>query len=285
MNPMKAWIVSARLFVIPWMLVNTLYGVVLAGFELSQWILSFGIVTSLLLMAHFINNWRDFVKGVDEVSEAKPYTVASQILPRGFLSVRTMKLSALFFGLLSLSLLMAYGPLRVDVISLYLLGVLMAVSYTDFFKPRGLGEVALFLGHGFGAVSLAYSLIRPIDLTGISAGFLIGMFTGILYSLDQWQDVKTDFVKKASDLAWMIFKANIRISVLWWFAITATLVMQMGFVLMGVLPAVTLIAVFILPVAHVVGILLDYNFQKGILLALLCLWLYPLLQSFGMAFL
>ncbi len=266
------------------MAVNTLLGATLAGFNLRDWILAFVITSCVLLVSHFINAWRDFVKGLDRVeggSRVKPYTVASQVLPRGWLSLRVVKVSALAFLLLSFILVLLFAPRRFDLWILYCIGVAIALTYTDFFKPRGLGEIALFLGHGFGTTTFAYSFVKPINAEAISAGVLLGVFASVCYTIDQYQDVETDFARRVKNLAYLVFKANMRISQLWWFLVTASLTMQAGLVLMGWLPSKTMLTVFCLPLAHVVGILLDYDFSKGVLIGLLNMWLYALLMALG----
>ncbi|MFQ6075880.1 MAG: hypothetical protein ACE5Z5_07080 [Candidatus Bathyarchaeia archaeon] len=287
MNRVKAWLIAGRFFSGPWMLVNTLFGACLAGFDVGKWLLSFAIILSILTAAHYLNAWRDFVRGLDKVDEgsaAKPYTAGSQVLPRGWLQLRTIKISAAGFLVLS-TLLLPFVPRRIDVYALYGLSVSMALTYTDLFKPRGLGEVALFLGHGFGATSFAYSLIKPVDLTGLAGGILLGLWAGILYTIDQWQDVTTDFAEKLKNLAYMVFKANMRISQVWYFLVTASLVMQVGMILMGWFPSETLATVFILPLAYVTGVLLDYQFDRGVILALITMWLYGASASLGLLFL
>jgi len=286
MNTVKAWLIAGRFFAAPWMLVNTLLGVTLAGFNPTTWLLSFLTVLSVLTAGHFLNGWRDYVKGLDEVDEgstAKPYTAGSQVLPQGWLSLRTVKISSIVFFVLSV-LLLSLAPRRVDVYLLYVLGVSMALTYTDLFKPRALGEVSLFLGHGLGSTCFAYSLVKPVDLTGLSAGVLLGFWAGIVHTIDQWQDVTTDFSQKVKSIAFMVFKANMKISQLWYFLITGSIVMQLGMVLMGLFPPETLATIFILPLAHITGILLDYQFNKGVMLALLTMWLYPVSSSLGLLF-
>lgn len=287
MNKIKAWLIAGRLFAAPWMLVNALLGVSLAGFDVVKWLLSFTIVLSVLTAGHFLNAWRDFVKGLDKVDEgsvAKPYTAGSQVLPRGWLSLRTVKTSAIAFLTLSV-LLLAFAPRRIEVYLLFCLGVSVAILYTDYFKPRGLGEVALFLGHGFGATGFAYSLVRSIDLTGLSAGILLGFWAGIVYTVDQWQDVETDFAKKVKTFAYLIFEANMKISQLWYFLVTGSLVMQTGMVLMNWLPPKTLVTIFTLPLGHITGVLLDYKLDRGIILALITMWSYATLAALGSLFL
>ena len=286
MNKLKAWIIAGRFFAAPWMLVNTLLGVVLAGFDVSKWILSFAIALTILTSGHFLNAWRDYTKGLDKVDEgsaAKPYTAGSQVLPQDWLSLRTVKTSTV--ALLALSgLLLLFAPRRIDTYIFYGLGISMALTYTDWFKPRGLGEMSLFLGHGFGSTNFAYSLVKPVDLTGLSAGILLGFWAGIVYTIDQWQDVETDFRQRVKTFAYMAFKANMKISQLWYFLVTGSLVMQVAMVLMGWFPSETLTTIFILPLAHVTGVLLDYNFDKGVLLALVTMWLYATAAALGLFF-
>ena len=182
----------------------------------------------------------------------------------------------------SLVLLACFAPLRADVVALYALGVAVAAAYTDFFKPRGIPEVALSLGHGLSATSFAYAVAAPLTMTGVAAGILLGMLAGMIVSIDHLQDV-TDFRRRAQSLAEMIFKTRVRLSSLWWFAVTSTLVMQAGFVLMGWLPRETMLSIFVLPPAHVAGILLDYSFERGVHLGLMTMWLFAALMAVGAA--
>lgn len=281
MNKMKAWIIAGRFFAAPWIAVNTLLGVKLAGFDLNAWVLSFSIIFSLLLSSHYINAWRDYVKGIDSVkdgSSAKPYTSASQVIPRGWLSVTEAKISAVVFLLIAVMLFILYAPKKPDTIVLFALAVFVAVTYTDLFKPKGLGEIALFLGHGVSTTTLSYSMLTSVDITGISAGVLMGLFAGLGYTIDQWQDVETDFTKRIRNYAQIISQTSISISTFYYFAITAVVTIHLAMVFIGFLPQYTVKAVLLLPLFHFTGVMLEYRFEKGILLALLGMWLYPLLM-------
>jgi 1,4-dihydroxy-2-naphthoate octaprenyltransferase len=265
------------------LLVNTLLGVSLAGFEPVSWLLAFAITTLVLTAGHFFNAWIDYVRGFDKVeggSKVKPYTAGSQVLPRGWLSLRTVKIST--FALLAFAVfLLAFAPVRIDVYLLFTLGVFCSFAYTLWLKPKGLGEVGLFLGHGFGTTSFAYTIAKPLDFTGLAAGILLGFWAGVIYTVDQWQDVETDFAKRVKNLAYMVFKANMRISQLWYFLLTGSYTLQFAFILLGWLPAKTLLSILILPIGHVVGIYLDYDFQKGVIMGLACMWIYAALSALG----
>jgi len=284
LKKVKAWLVSLRLFATPWMIVNTCLGVALAGFDLSAWILAFGITNSILFAGHLFNNIRDFQKGLDKLeegSEEKAYTSASKILPSGILSVRTMLVSALAFVGLGTSLLLIFSPIRWGVWLLFFLGVAMIGSYTDFWKPRGLPEIPLFLGHGLATTAFAYSLVEPVTLTAVSAGILLGLFAASASTLDAWKDVETDYAGKVKGLAWTIAQANLPISQFWMGSMVMIYAVQMGMVLMGLLPNMTLLTVFLLPLGHLTGIILEKDFDRGVMLFLLTMWLFPVLMSLG----
>jgi len=282
MSSLRAWITAGRFFSCPWIAVNTLLGVKLAGFDLNAWLLSFAIVFSILLSAHYMNAWRDYVRGFDrleEGSKAKPYTAASQLIPRGEFTVKEAKAATVGWLLIAIGLFILFAPKRIDTIALLLLGIFVAVTYTDLFKPKGLGEIALFLGHGFGACTFAYSLVKPVTVEAVIAGTLLGMWAGMMYTIDQWQDVETDFARRVKNYAYLIARANMRISLFYYFAVTAIVTTHFGFVLMGLLPTTTLKTILLLPLFHFTGVLLDYHFEKGVLMALLGMWLYPILMA------
>jgi len=284
----KAWFVSLRAFATIWMATNCLLGVALAGFDLSAWILAFGITTSILFAGHLLNNIRDFQRGLDRVEEGskeKAYTSASKILPSGILSVRTMLVSTLAFVGFGTALLLIFCPVRPDVWLLFFLGLIMTCSYHDWFKPRGLPEIPLFLGHGFAVTVFAYSLVEPINLTAVSAGILLGLFAASASTLDAWKDVETDYAQKVKGLAWTIAQANLPISQYWMGSLMMIYAVQMGMVLMGLLPSVTLLTVFLLPLGHLTGIILERDFDKGVMLMLLVMWLFAALASLGVLFL
>jgi 1,4-dihydroxy-2-naphthoate octaprenyltransferase len=284
-NKARAWILACRPFAYPWLLVNTLLGVCLAGFDVTKWLLAFAATALVLTSGHFFNAWWDYARGLDRVeggSKAKPYTAGSQVLPRGWLSLGTVKAST--FALLALALpLLILAPARPDVYALFALGVLCAFAYSLWLKPKGLGEVGLFLGHGLATTSFAYALARPLDLAGLAAGVLLGFWAGVIYTIDQWQDVETDFARRVKSLAYLMFRANFRPSMLWMFLVTGAFTLQFGFVLLKALPAGTLLTLLLLPLSHVVAILLDYRFDRGVILGLACMFAFAALAALGAA--
>ncbi|MBW2560827.1 MAG: UbiA family prenyltransferase [Deltaproteobacteria bacterium] len=281
-SKLRAWITAQRFFVLPLLLSFTFFGASLAGLDPGAWATAMLVTGSVWISSHNVNNWRDFVRGVDRVrggSVAKSYTAANQILPRGLLSVRTVKLTAAGWVALSLAALACLAPLRPDTLALYCLGLATALTYTDLWKPAGLGPACAFVAF-FALVSFSYSVARPFDSTAAGAGALAGMLWFHALLLDQLPDVRGP-VRRAKDLAEMAFKAELRPSSIFWFGVTAVYVMQTGFVLLGWLPSGTLLSVLSLPLAHVAGIALDFDFQRGMLVGIVWMNGFALLAGAG----
>jgi len=279
---LRAWVGAQRFFVLPLLLSFTFFGTSLAGFDPRAWAAAMLVTGSVWISSHNINNWRDFVRGVDRArggSVAKSYTAACQILPRGLLSLRTVKLTAAGWVALSLVALACLVPARPDTLALYCLGLAMALTYTDLWKPAGLGPACAFVAF-LALVSFSYSVVRPFDSTAAAAGALAGMLWSHMFLLDQLPDVRGP-VRRAKNLVEMIFKAELRPSSLFWFGATAVFVMQMGFVLLGWLHGGTLLSVLSLPLAHVAGIALDFDFQRGVLVGIAWMNGFALLAGAG----
>jgi len=54
--------------------------------------------------------------------------------------------------------------------------------------------------------------------------------------------------------------------------------------LMGLLPSMTLLTVFLLPLGHLTNIILEKDFDKGVMLYLLMMWLFAVLMALGVLF-
>lgn len=282
MNKLKAWFIAARLFVLPLLFAFSFFGNALAGFNVSMWAVAVIVTGSVWICAHFVNDWRDYALGVDKLnggSTAKSYTGASQIIPLGLLSVRAVQLSAIGLLLLSAFSFALFVPLRLDTVIIYCLGVTMALTYTDYFKPRGIGEICFFIML-FSVLALSYSIVEQFNLTALAVGTLAGMIGVMLPSMDHFPDIQGP-LDKVTNLAELLFKTKMRLSGMYWFLVTALFTMQMGFTILNWLPQLSLFTLFTLPLAHISGVFLDYNIRKGVPLVLLWSICYMLLGGVG----
>ena len=283
MNKAKAWLVASRPFAIPFWLTATAMGVAFAGWDTKAWIVASLIVTLIGLSTHYINNWRDYTKGIDTLdngSKHKAYKKANQILPAGILSVRDMQM-ATAFCLVIVFILAGVFLRRIDQILLFLIGLLTAIGYTDFFKPKGLGEIAMFFAWG-GTAPFAYTLIKPFDITAMGLWVINGMTGAMVYTIDQLPDVETDLVKRVKNLAFYVMRAKISPSQLVWFVVSAIMVLSVGMVTLGWAPKETAYIIFTLPLWHICGIVIDNDFEKGVFIGLIGYFLIMVIPTLAL---
>ena len=269
MNKAKAWLVASRPFAIPFWLAGTAMGVAFAGWDIQAWVMASLIVTLIGLSAHYINNYWDYIKGLDKLdngSKPKAYTAANQILPAGILSVEDMQMAAVFCLVVAFILAGVFLR-RIDQILMFLVGLMAAIGYTVFFKPKGLGEIAMFLGWG-GTGPFAYTLVKPFDVTALGLWIITGMTGAMVYTIDQLPDTETDFMKRVKNLSYYVMKANIKPSQIVWFIVSAVMVLSVGMVVLGWIPKEMIYIVFTLPIWHICGIVIDNDFEKGVLIGL-----------------
>jgi len=276
----RVYFAAARPFAWPWVIVNAGAAVALAHGSLYDFLMASLIVVALVTVSHYVNNWRDYVRGVDRPvggSTAKNYTAASQLIPSGLMTVGENKALALTSQAIG-TLAFLFVPHTPWTIGFFLLGTFLSWTYTDLFKPRGIGEVALFLGHGFGTAMFAYSLVRPPTLTAASFGVLVGLWAAFMLTLDQYPDVKaSDLERRVKSMASLLAGSQLSPGQFLTGAATMIYVVQVATVLLHWLPLTSLATVVLLPLIHLDSMILENNYGKGMTLFLVTMMLYPLL--------
>ncbi len=267
MNKLKGFWVAARPFALPMLLTDTLVGMALAGNSLWAWLVAFLITGSLLTATEYINNWRDYVSGYDKRrggSRAKSYTSATMLLPKKLMTANDMKAGAAVLILFSLALMYFYVPWRLDTWLLYFLGLFFTLSYTDVWKRIGLGEVAVYLAPGFGAIAFAYATVAPLGIVGLTGAAILGMWGPFFYTLDQYSDVKEDIKHGAKkNFAYMVKMAKTSLSSYVWFSGLGIITFIIGAVVAGLLPKPMLATMFIVPPLRFGGIMMDSSYESG----------------------
>ncbi len=284
----KAWFVAGRHFALPWILFNALFAVVLAGFSLPAFLYSFGIAYLTLVAGHYVNDFRDFEKGLDKVeggSVAKGYTGASTVIPTGALSVKAAKLSAVGFLLAGFALLVLRAitaGISIETAVLYAFGVFISLTYTDLFKPHGLPDLAIALGHGAAVTLFSYSMIAPINMTAVTAAIVLGLFGATLAVIDQYPDAKSSAVEKAKGTVALLINSKMNPSEYLYFSASGIYITQAAFTILGFLPKGTLLSTLLLVLLVPAGLTIDADFKKGTMMFLVVMLLYPIMMTVGL---
>ena len=289
-----AWLISARPIAVPWVALYTLFGCLLAG--IADPVACAGAVLTVvftLLASHFFNNYLDVVLGVDRfvddpaeagrvVSSLKPYTGAAWLVPLRITPVWFQRANAYAMLALSAITYVLLVPVNVYTLSFYILGVSAAVLYTPFFKPKRLGEVAAFLGHGFSTVTFGYLSQSHDVVSAILAGIPAGLISALAYSVDQFLDIRTDFVRRVRSIYESWFNSRMPLGLYVIIAVVVFFNVLVAWVAAGIYPAGTLLAMAIMPLIMYRAPALEWDREKALRdIALIVVWLLPMLMCIG----
>lgn len=291
-----AWIISTRAFAVPWVFLYTLFGALLAGLRDPVAGVAAASVSSLVLIAsHFRNNYRDVELGIDKyvdspeearkvVSSLKPYTAAAWLVPLRITSVRFQKINEVIFLLLSLLVyVFLVDPVKHPyTIPFYVLGVVMAETYTDWWKRKRLGEAAAFLGHGFGTVVFGYLSQSSDVVYAVLAGIPTGLVSALAYSVDQFIDIRTDFVERVRSIYESWFNSRMPLGLYVLVVVAAFFNVLVAWVAAGIYPSGVLVALAMLVEVLYRAPALEWDRERALRdLALTIIWLLPALMCLG----
>ncbi|MEM1820602.1 MAG: hypothetical protein QXU64_03305 [Thermofilaceae archaeon] len=293
-----AWIVSARLFAVPWVALFTLFGALLAGITSVEMLAaSIAVVVCALLASHFNNNYMDVLLGVDRYvdspeeakrlcSTIKPYTAAAWIVPLRITSIEFQKINEhLFLALAAIIYALMYSrdlTALLATLPVAVLGIILVKGYTTLFKPRGLGELACFLGHGFGATAFGYLSQKPDLVMAFLAAIPPGLISALAYSIDQFVDIKTDFVRRVRAVyeSWFNSRMPLGLYVIVAFGFWINTVI--AWVAADIYPRGVLLVLALTPLVLYYAPQLEYDRERTIArVVIISVFLVPLLMCVG----
>jgi 1,4-dihydroxy-2-naphthoate octaprenyltransferase len=206
-----------------------------------------------LLMAHIsvnvLNDYFDYRSGVDLAAKRTPFSGGSGVLPAALLKPNQV----LWFGIVSLLLAMVIGIYFIIVTGWQLLPLLLVaglciVLYTPFILKRGWPEWSPGVGLGFLPVLGAYFVQTseytwPVVVASIPSGILVHN----LLFLNEFPDVEADKTVNRKTLPITIGKEKSSVM----YAVVSLLVYAwiIGWVIAGVMPVYSLVALLTLPFA------------------------------------
>ncbi len=194
----KVWLAELR---VPFLLLTpdiVAFGSVLAWSRGHFDLRLFAITVIGALMLHVavnvLNDYFDYVSGVDLHTKRTPFSGGSGILPAGLLSpksVHSLGVASLLGGLaVGAYLALTVGPW---VLALGLVGAATAYLYTPVLTRLGVGELSTGLNFGPLMVLGAYYVqTGRMDLEGFLAGIPIGLLVANLLILNEFPDVEAD---------------------------------------------------------------------------------------------
>ncbi|HHU87116.1 MAG TPA: prenyltransferase [Peptococcaceae bacterium] len=218
-----------------------------------------------------LNDYHDYVSGLDLLTTPTPFSGGSGMLPAGILQAK----SALILGLLTLSTTVAVGIFFLIVRGPGLLlvglpGILLIILYTRYITRSPL-LCLLAPGLGFGpcmVLGTSYVLQGAYDLNSLAASLIPGFLVTNLLLLNQFPDIEADRIAGRRHLLVLLGKG--KCAVIYSIIVLLTYISVVLAVFFGLLPAPALIALVTLPLAlKTIGGVLKNNEQLSALIPLL----------------
>jgi 1,4-dihydroxy-2-naphthoate octaprenyltransferase len=250
---LKVWFLETRPQFLLLSVVLVFLGITIAWYD-GSFHLGYALLTFLgLLLCHIsvnvLNDYFDYESGIDLETKRTPFSGGSGILPTACLKPRQV----LWLGVGSIILAVPIGVYFVltrgwDLLPLLIVGALCAVLYTPLIAKLGFPEWAPGAGMGTLPVlgtyfiqTTAYSL--PAVIAAIPSGILVHN----LLLLNEFPDVEADRnagrrtmpILIGKTKAWMVYTALTIVVYLW----------IIGWVIAGIMPVFSLIALLTLPFA------------------------------------
>lgn len=250
---LKVWFLETRPQFLLLSVVLSFLGISIAWYD-GHFHLGYALLTFLgLLLCHIsvnvLNDYFDYKSGIDLETNRTPFSGGSGILPASLLKPRQV----LWFGLISLLLAVPIGVYFVlargwGLLPLLIIGALCTVIYTPLVTKLGFPEWAPGLGLGTLPVLGAYFIqTAGYTLPAVIAAIPSGILVHNLLLLNEFPDVEADSKAGRKTMpiligrskAWMVYSALTVVVYLW----------IIGWVIAGIMPVFTLIALLTLPFA------------------------------------
>jgi len=250
---LKVWFLETRPQFLLLSVVLAFLGVAIAWYD-GYFHLGYALLTFLgLLLCHIsvnvLNDYFDYKSGIDLETKRTPFSGGSGILPTSMLKPKQV----LWFGLISLLLAVPIGVYFVlargwDLLPLLIVGAVCAVLYTPLITKIGFPEWAPALGMGTLPVLGAYFIqATAYTFPAVIAAIPSGILVHNLLLLNEFPDVEADGKAGRKTMPILIGKSKA------WIVYTALTVLVylwiIGWVIAGVMPLFTLIALLTLPFA------------------------------------
>ncbi|OGP54527.1 MAG: hypothetical protein A2Y65_10935 [Deltaproteobacteria bacterium RBG_13_52_11] len=222
----------------------------LRALPLGYVILAFVGALCAHIATNVLNDYFDYVSGLDLKTQPTPFSGGSGILPHGLMSPH----KALIFGLAALGLTAAIGIFfwvvrGWGILPLGVVGILVIIAYTPWITTRPfLCLVAPGLGFGpLMVMGTHYVLIGRYDGVALLASLIPGLLVSNLLLLNQFPDVEADAAINRRHIP-IVFGRAASAWLYAAFALGAYFLIALAWVL-GSFPVNTLIALFFFPLA------------------------------------
>ncbi|MGE5661600.1 MAG: prenyltransferase, partial [Ignavibacteriales bacterium] len=183
-NPLFAWFRVVRLRFVLSSVIAVLLGVSIAYYETGQVNISFTIlILAGVVFLHFsidlLNDYWDYVKGIDKITKRTKFSGGTGVLPTGLLNAKHVYVVGLMFlvmgSLIGIYFILLRGPIVGVILGI---AVFSVYTYSSRLVYRGLGETFVVLKGALIVFGAYYVLTNSVEFIPFYNGIILGMLSG-----------------------------------------------------------------------------------------------------------
>lgn len=206
-NPLFAWFRVVRLRFVLSSIIAVLLGVSIAYYETGQVNISFTIlILAGVVFLHFsidlLNDYWDYVKGIDKITKRTKFSGGTGVLPTGLLKAKHVYVVGLMFlvmgSLIGIYFILLRGPIVGVILGI---AVFSVYTYSSRLVYRGLGETFVVLKGALIVFGAYYVLTNSVEFIPFYNGIILGMLSGCVLFITSFPDFEADKSKGRKTLA------------------------------------------------------------------------------------
>jgi len=206
-NPIYAWFRVVRLRFVLSSVIAVLLGVSIVYYETGQVNISFTIlILAGVVFLHFsidlLNDYWDYVKGIDKITKRTKFSGGTGVLPTGLLKAKHVYVVGLMFlvmgSLIGIYFILLRGPIVGVILGI---AVFSVYTYSSKLVYRGLGETFVVLKGALIVFGAYYVLTNSVEFVPFYNGIILGMLSGCVLFITSFPDFEADKSKGRKTLA------------------------------------------------------------------------------------
>jgi 1,4-dihydroxy-2-naphthoate octaprenyltransferase len=206
-NPLFAWFRVVRLRFVLSSVIAVLLGVSIVYYETGQVNISFTIlILAGVVFLHFsidlLNDYWDYVKGIDKITKRTKFSGGTGVLPAGLLKAKhvyVVGLTLLVMGsLIGVYFILLRGPIVGVILGI---AVFSVYTYSSRLVYRGLGETFVVLKGALIVFGTYYVLTNSVEFFPFYNGIILGMLSCCVLFITSFPDFEADKSKGRKTLA------------------------------------------------------------------------------------
>jgi 1,4-dihydroxy-2-naphthoate polyprenyltransferase len=197
-NPLFAWYKVLRLRFVLSSIIAVLLGVSIVYYESSLVNFSYTIlilagVVFLHLSIDLLNDYWDYVKGIDKITRRTKYSGGTGVLPRGLLKAKHVYVVGLVFLVLGSLIGIYFIILRGPIVGLVLgVAVFSVYTYSNKLVYHGLGEIFVAVKGALIVFGTYFVLTNSLETIPLYNGIIVGILSSCVLFVTSFPDFDAD---------------------------------------------------------------------------------------------